>query len=146
MAPAKRLRRRKSFARLSAEERKQIVQFLRDGGSLRNIAAAVGISKSTLYDWVTGPLKAELELARRAFEERERATSTPAKSAGEPAGAYVSPFPLSAQEQEQKVRALLGAGKAPDAIARELRVPLMYVKVIARIRGATASRPSSFST
>jgi hypothetical protein len=48
----------------------------------------------------------------------------------------VPPSPLSAQEYEQRVRAIRAAGMAPDAIARGSRVPLMFARLMARVRGA----------
>jgi transposase-like protein len=40
-----------------------IFEGYREGASVRMIADAAGISKSTLYEWITGPLQEELERA-----------------------------------------------------------------------------------
>ena len=62
MAPRKRSRRRKSHVLLTEEKGREVIALYREGGgSFRQLAAAVGVSKSTLYDWVTGPLQQELE-------------------------------------------------------------------------------------
>ena len=68
MAPKRRLRAPKS---LTADQRAKLFAVVREGWlakpetgySIRQIAAAVGISKSTLSDWVLGPLSDELEAA-----------------------------------------------------------------------------------
>ena len=68
MAPHKRSRAPKS---LTADQRAKLFAVVREGWrakpetgySIRQIAAAVGISKSTLSDWVLGPLSEELEAA-----------------------------------------------------------------------------------
>ena len=68
MAPKRRLRAPKS---LTADQRAKLFAVVREGWlakpetgySIRRIAAAVGISKSTLSDWVLGPLSDELEAA-----------------------------------------------------------------------------------
>ena len=68
MAPKRRLRAPKS---LTADQRAKLFAVVREGWlakpetgySIRQIAAAVGISKSTLSDWVLGPLDDELQAA-----------------------------------------------------------------------------------
>jgi transposase-like protein len=71
MAPAKRSKRRKSLVRFTDEQRKELFALARQGWkekpetgySIRQLAAAVGVSKSTLSDWVLGPLGEELKAA-----------------------------------------------------------------------------------
>ena len=89
MAPAKHSRRRKSLTRLSDDQRAEIFAVVRQGWrekpetgySVRQIAAAVGISKSTLYEWVTGPLEEELQAAI----DRDRAQRPQSKQRNHPA-------------------------------------------------------------
>jgi len=83
MAPKRRLRAPKS---LTADQRAKLFAVVREGWrakpetgySIRQIAAAVGISKSTLSDWVLGPLDDELQAAiekdRMELRQPTRAT------------------------------------------------------------------------
>jgi hypothetical protein len=78
MAPRKRSQRRKSITRLSPEQRKQIIDLSKDGYSLRAISAEVGISKSTLHEWICGPLTDELEKVLRDRKREPRHAAPPA--------------------------------------------------------------------
>jgi len=82
MALGKRSRARKSLAKLSNDQRDELLSLVREGYrekpekgySVRYLARAIGVSKSTLYDWCEGPLQRELErvLAESRQERKHR--------------------------------------------------------------------------
>ena len=86
----KRKKHRKSRVRLSDEKRREILALARHGYSVRQIAQTVGIPKSTLYRWVTGPLEDEIQSTLRERERSERNIQHPAPAADDQGTEYAA--------------------------------------------------------